>query len=229
MNSFEGKRNAASIMKSATSTLALYALIVVVAEAGLGVAAFQLKDSPLPQVIIIIGMILILVLVVALAGWRYTSPREALPSEISSLWTEDDLPITKEYAQSLIERWNCQWTYRTPTGELAPYVDDTIVIEDVEDKTGKISGRGLSAYGPDANYKVFGRVSKRGLMHLFYSTPPPKMGLSGMVILRIMPIGDLKGWWLGTGREGGDVGGFISWKRAKADQEFQRKVYPVEK
>lgn len=227
MNSFEGKRNAVSIMKSATSTLALYALIVVIAEAGLGVAAFRLKG--LPQVITIIGMILILVLVVAIAGWRYTSPRGVIPSEISSLWTEDDIPIPKEYAQSLIERWNCQWTYRTTAGELAPYVDDTIVIEDVDDKTGKISGRGLSAYGPDANYKVFGRVSKRGLMHLFYSTPPPKMGLSGMVILRIKPMGDLKGWWLGAGREGGDVGGFTSWTRAKADQDFQRKVYPIQK
>ena len=227
MSKFEGKRNATSIMKASTSTLALYALIVVIAEAGLGLAAFQLNGFA--QDITIIGMILVLVLVVALAGWRYTSPREVLPSEISSLWTEDDIPLPKEYAQSLIERWNCQWTYRTPAGELVPYVDDTIVIEDVDDKTGKISGRGLSAYGSDANYKILGRVSKRGLIHLFYSTPPPKMGLSGMVILRITPMGDLRGWWLGAGREGGDVGGFVYWKRAKTDQEFQREVYPIEK
>lgn len=227
MNSFEGKRNAVPIMKSATSTLALYALIVVIAEAGLGVAAFRLAG--LPQVITIIGMIIILVLVVAIAGWRYTSPRGVIPSEISSLWTKDDIPIPKEYSQSLIGRWNCQWTYRTPAGELAPYVDDTIVFEGVDDKTGKIIGRGLSAYEPDSNYKVFGRVSKRGLMHLFYSSPPPRMRLSGMVILRIKPMGNLTGWWLGVGREGGDVGGFTSWTRAKADQDFQRKVYPIQK
>jgi hypothetical protein len=174
-------------------------------------------------------MIIILILVVLFAGWRYTSPGEALPTEVKSLWTKEDIPIPQKYADNLKDRWNSHWTYRRPEGDLVPYVDDTIIIEDVDCKTGGIIGRGLSAYGKDANYDLRGRASKRGLMHLFYSTPPPKVGLSGMLILRITPMGDLNGWWLGTGREGENAGGFVKWERAEAGDEFQRKVHPVQK
>ena len=56
------------------------------------------------------------------------------------------------------------------------------------------------------------------------------MGLSGVVILRMSPMGKIDGWWLGTGRKDGDIGGEVTWTRASEDPEkdFQLRSYPVE-
>ena len=217
---------ARGIMGAAKHTLALYALIVVIVEAIFSVVVLQLSGTA--QILTIAGMITVIILLIAIAGYRWVNPIDVMPSEISSLWTEEDIPIPQDFAESLKGRWNCRWTYRKPSGELAPYVDDMIDIQTVDYKTGILEGKGLSIYGSAAGYKIVGRVSKRRLMHLFYSTPPPKMGLSGMVILRVSPLGNLQGWWLGTGREGSDIGGNTIWIRESDDKDFKMKSYPIE-
>lgn len=217
----------ASIMRAARHTLALYALVVLIVEAGL-LTATKLTEGT-SQTVLIIGMVIVLVLVVAVAGWRYTKPQDDVPSEVAALWTGEDIPLPSPFAQSWIGTWNCRWSFRTPDGKLRPYVHDRISIESADHKTGKVTGRGLSAYASGETYLVHGRLSKRRLAHFFYSSPAPRFGLSGMVILRMAPVGGVGGWWLGVGRDGGDVGGEVTWTRAEhdPDKEFQPQVYAV--
>lgn len=227
MTASRSKRIEVAIMGAAKHTLALYALIVLIVEVIFGAVVLQLSGTS--QVLTITGMIAVIILMIAIAGYRWVNPVDVVSSEISSLWSEEDLPIPQDFAESLKGRWNCRWTYRKPSGELAPYVDDKIDIQTVDHKTGRLEGRGLSVYISGANYKVVGRVSKRRLMHIFYSTPPPRMRLSGIAILRVSPLGNLQGWWLGTGREGGDIGGHTIWKQESGDdQDFKIKSYPIE-
>lgn len=87
----------------------------------------------------------------------------------------------------------------------------------------------MSAYEANETYKIIGRASKRRLAYLFNSSPPPRYGLAGVVILRMTLFGDIRGWWLGVGREGGDIGGEVTWIRAEKDQNFKVQVYPVQK
>lgn len=142
MKSSNNTRNAKSLMHAAKHTLALYALIVIVVEAELVTAATL--AGGLDRTIIISGMVGILALVVIIAGWRYTNPsRDALSNEIFSLWDAEDIPLPQELERSWIGKWNCRWSYRTPTGELKPYADDNIHIDSVDIKTGKITGTGV--------------------------------------------------------------------------------------
>lgn len=221
----EPKRNAPKIMAAAKHTLALFALIVVVVESTFVVLIIQL--SGFAQLLTIAGMIVILCLVIGIAGIRWTSPSETIPKQITSIWSKDDIPISEDLVECLKGRWNCRWTYRKKSGKFAKYVDDIIDIHKVETKTGIIEGKGKSAYDFEKGYKVYGRVSKKGLIHLFYSTPPPKMRLAGMVIMRIATMGELRGWWLGTDREGGDIGGNTIWKPETEDPNFKICAYPV--
>jgi len=225
MTSSQPKR-LATIMDASRNTLAFYALIVVIVEAILGVAVLRL--SGMAQIATIAGMILVLVLVIVIAGYRWTSPGEVMPSVISSLWSVEDLPIPEDIALYLKGRWNCRWTYHTASGELDPYVYDRVDIQELDIKTGDFTGEGLSVYGPDADYKVFGKISKRQFMILFYTTPPPKMGISGMAMLKLSHMGKLEGWWLGGGREGGTVGGQVIWIQESEDPEFIPEYFPIE-
>jgi hypothetical protein len=213
-------------MKSATSTLALYALIAVIVESGL-IAAASMTEG-LDRTALIVGMLIVLILVVVLGAWRYTAPRDAASQGIASLWTTDHVPLPGDMAAAWRGCWHCRWTYRTPGGGLVPYVDDVIRIEEVDSRTGSLTGTGLSAYTPSSIYKVYGRVSKKRLGHLFYSSGAPHFGLAGMLILRMTPLGEVRGWWLGVGRQGGDVGGRVTWVRETTDPDFRPRVYEVE-
>jgi hypothetical protein len=215
-------------MRAAKHTLALYALVVLTVEAGL-LTATKLTEGT-SQTVLIIGMVTVLALVVAVAGWRYTKPQDDVPSEVAALWTDEDIPLPSPLTQSWIGTWNCRWSFRAANGKLRPYVDDRVSIESVDQKTGKVTGRGLSAYACGETYAIHGRASRRRLAHFFYSSPAPRFGLSGMVILRMTPVGEVRGWWLGAGRDGGDVGGEITWTRAEHDhdKEFHPQVYPMQ-
>lgn len=150
-----------------------------------------------------------------------------LPTEIRSIWSKHDLPLEKSEGDSWIGKWNCRWTYHTKDRQLKPYVDDIIEIEAVDYKSGVLSGIGHSSYVEGEKYYLRGRASRKGVAHIFYTSPRETAGLSGMVILNHPPIGEIVGWWIGVGRKREDIGGGVTMERHEKNTNFKLKTYEV--
>ena len=111
---------------------------------------------------------------------------------------------------------------------MKPYVDDVIEIESVNPETGELIGTGVSSYSEGKKYFLRGRVSNKRIAHVFYTSPAEEAGLSGMVILSRHPIGRVEGWWLGAGRDGGDIGGGFAMEKVDSDSSnFKMRNYEI--
>jgi len=214
------------ILESVKTPLSLLGLIVLVVSTVLTFTITRLTG--IPQIILIFGSLFLLFAVVVVVTTRSFRKQSRFPEEIPSIWSSEDLPISESEKACWLGKWNCRWTYRTKKRELKPYVDDVVNIETIDTETGKFTGTAISAYGEGVTYKIVGRISNKRIAHIFYSSPPPRSGLSGMAILRRPPIGDMDGWWLGVSRDGGDIGGGVSWSRSQTGDSFQVRFYPVE-
>jgi hypothetical protein len=217
------KWNPSEIMREADNTLRLYALIAVIVELGLAGAVAMTEGTD--RTLLIAGMLLVLLTVVVMAGLKFVKPQggaaftdAGMPGAIGSLGGQ---PVSDEDARCWEGPWNCRWAYRTDSGELRPYVDDRIRIDSVDRRDGSVKGTGISVYEKDFQYQISGRVNAEdNFAQLIYSTPPPRVRLAGLFIVRLTTSGDLSGWWLGTDREGGDIGGAVTCTKPERDHGF---------
>ena len=209
----------ADVISSVKTPLSLLALIT------LGIY-YLFSISTLPYIKIFLLVILFIITVACLAF--VAKNKMIFPSEIRSIWSENDLPLRQQNADAWLGKWNCHWTYTTKDNELKPYVDDIIEIRQIDPKSGELSGVGFSSYVAGAEYTLKGRVSNKHVAHIFYTSPAETAGLSGMVILSRPPIGRITGWWLGAGRKGGDIGGSVTMQRHEEDEDFIMQNYEVE-
>ncbi|MCH8153570.1 MAG: hypothetical protein IH830_14515 [Planctomycetes bacterium] len=226
MSGTESRSAWEGLMKAARGNpLGVYVVIVLVVEAGL-VGAVSLTDDGWERIALIIGMVVVLVLVVIFIGMSMV--KTGTPKDMQTIWSKNDLPIPKALALDWYGTWNCRWTYQRTDGRLFPYVDDNIVVEDVDESSGFVSARGITAYDKGVEYKVSGRISKRGLGVFFYSSAGTKYpGLDGTFILRRSPLGKIKGWWMGNARTTGEVQGDVTFEKAAPNDGFEPKVYPL--
>jgi len=171
---------------------------------------------------------LALLFTITLFSIAYAIKNKSLfPIEIRSIWSRHDLPLEENERNSWLGKWNCRWTYRALDNQLKPYVDDIIDIKEIDPENGELSAIGHSSYLEGAEYFFRGRVSNKRVAHLFYTSPSETAGLSGMVILSRSPIGKITGWWIGAGREGGDIGGGVTAERHENNIDFKIKNYEV--
>lgn len=226
MNELPSFQSWPKILESIRTPLSLMGLIVLVMAVILIIVLPKVEGLQL-QVLIIIGSFIVLFAVIVAMTLHTFSKGNPYPEEILSIWSKEDLPISELEKQCWLGKWNCRWTYRSIKGELLPYVDDVVNIESIDPDTGKLNGTAISAYGSGETYRIVGRISNKRIAHIFYSSPPPRTGLSGMAILSRPPVGDLSGWWLGAGRQGGDIGGGVTMSKAQVGDNFELKVYPV--
>ncbi|MEN8259163.1 MAG: hypothetical protein ABFS02_01020 [Pseudomonadota bacterium] len=213
-------------------TLKLYAALALVLQVGLG-SLVVAKPNPTVQLIAVLGMIVVFALMVLIAGRNWESVRgnvAELEHSLTPLWGEEHLPLDSAHVIAIEGVWWCQWLARTSSGKSKPYIDDTITVSSVDPATGEVSATASGVYEKDpTGYKLSGRLSKQGLVHLYYKFPPPHEEKVGMVILRFDFLNELgKGWWLGGGRGHGapDVGGLVTWTKANAfSGEWVDRVY----
>lgn len=222
-------RDVPSLMGGATHTLAFYALIVVIVEAGLGLAVTLTEGFD--RTLLIVGMLLVLLIVVLVAGIKFVSPPgsqsgSGAPAEITPLGSQPYPSVDEGVATAWQGRWNCHWTYRSQSGTLEPYVDDQIVLEKVDRRSAAVQGYGISAQVMANRYPISGRIESNGrYAQLIYSSPPPLVRLAGVFIVCLTASGDLDGWWLGVGSDGGDVGGGVRCVRPDKEPGFELHNY----
>lgn len=206
------------LIKSVKTPLRLLTLITLI----FGSLLYSNTD---PKVVWMSLVVLFLITVFCLF---YVAKNKTLfPSEIKSIWSKNDLPLTPEERDAWLGSWNCRWTYTSKEGELLPYVDDVIEIENIECVSGELSGIGLSSYVEGDRYFLKGRVSNKRVAHVFYTSSAETAGLSGMFILNRPPIGNITGWWLGAGRSGGDIGGGVTMEKSGKNKDFVIKNYEL--
>ncbi len=206
------------IIKSIKTPISLLALITLI------VGSLLISND---NKIIIVASLALLFLITLFSIVYMLKSNSLVPNEIRSIWSKRDLPLEESERDSWLGKWNCRWTYRARDNRLKPYVDDIIEIKEIDSKTGELSAIGHSSYSEGSNYFFKGRVSNKRVAHLFYTSPSETAGLSGMVILSRPPVGDIEGWWLGAGREGGDIGGGVTAERHENNIEFEIKNYDV--
>lgn len=213
-------------VRDVEDTLKLYAALALLLEAGLGTLVV-LAPTETVQLIAVVGMLAVFALMVVIAGrnWEPSGRGDGDPglqplSRIADpLWGDEHTPLEPAQVTTLQGRWRCEWTARTASGDLKPYVDDTVTIREVNPETGELEATGSETYEKNPEgYKVRGRVSKQGLAHLYYRYPTAlHQEKVGMAILRIDFINEVaEGWWLGGGRGLGrpDTGGLVRWTKA---------------
>ncbi len=212
----DGWADILSSVKTPISLLALISLIV----------GSLLHSQSGPKIIWLSFLLLFLVTTTCVIYIAKT--KTLFPSEIKSIWSKSDLPLPKQESEAWIGKYNCRWTYRTKNNEMKAYVDDVIEIESVDPATGELVGTGLSSYTEGNKYFLRGRVSNKRIAHVFYTSSSEEAGLSGMVILSRPPVGGVTGWWLGAGRDGGDIRGAVTMEKRENDSSnFEIRSYEV--
>jgi hypothetical protein len=218
-------------------TLKLYAALGLLLEAGLGTLVLLAPTAEVQQ-IAGIGMVAVFALMVVFAGmrWESTTRGTAVERQFRSAATGDD-PLWGELDDAHVDAWvgvwRCEWSARTRSGDVVPYIDDTVTVSKVDPDTGDLTGRATGVYDKNFDgYALAGRVSTQWLAHLYYHFPPPHDEKVGMVILRIDPQADVaEGWWLGGGRGKGapNVEGPVTWTKAEAfEGEWVDHAYELE-
>lgn len=214
------------ILKSIQTELGLMGIIIFIIAAIL-IYVLPSVDGDM-QAVIIIGSLCLLFTIILAIMLHVFIRGNPYPEEVMSIWDEQDFPLSKSERECWLGKWNCRWTYRSASGELHPYINDVIDIESIDVKTGRLKGIGSSAYDNGVtHYKIAGRISNDRTAYIFYSSPPPRTGLSGIAILRRPLVGNLNGWWLGAGRDNGDIGGEVSMSKSQGNNDFELKVYPA--
>lgn len=215
-----------SLIRTIETPLKLFALIALIVDGSFFAAALTMEPDSNDRTILIVGSIILLLVIIIFTGLKILN-KSPLPKEIKAMWTGKDIPLTEDIANSWRGQWNAKWTYKNNKDELKKYVDDQIFFEKIDNATGEFEGYGISAYDTKTRYILRGRISKRGICHLFYSSNPP-YSLSGVSILKMSPMGEIIGWWLGVGRKGGDVGGDVQLRKGYPNDDFEIKAYPIE-
>jgi len=225
MSTTDSSNSRSAIINTIETPLKLYALIALIVDGSLIATALAL-DAGTDRTILIIGSIILLLAIIVFTGLKIMN-KSPLPKEINAMWTSEDIPLTEEITNSWRGQWNAEWTYKYKKDEFRKYVDDQIFFEKIDMKTGEFEGYGISSYETKKRYILRGRISKRGICHLFYSSSPP-YSLSGVSIIKMSPMGELSGWWLGVGRKGGDIAGEVQLKKGYPNDDFEIKAYPVD-
>lgn len=200
----------------------LYYVLALALGAGLS-ALVVVSPSLSVQLLAIGGMIVVFVVIVA-------ATRETNPEVEEVFWGDLEPGQVKDY----LTDWHCRWCARTDDGGLVNYLDDTVEVTNVDAASGEMEAEATIVYEdkPGQKYKLTGRVSKKGLAHLYYSSPHPYQEKKGMVILQFDFQKDTaSGWWLGEGRTNEtkkSVGGEVTWWRAdRYHEEWEDKPYPT--
>ena len=208
----------AEIISSVKTPMSLLALITLI----IGYLLSVNSDS------IVQWSLIVLFFLITVSCLVYVMKNKQLfPSEIQSIWSKNDLPLTKESADAWLGKWNAHWTYTAKDNSQKPYLDDIVEIKEIDFKTGELTASSASTYVENEEYILKGRVSNKRIAHIFYTSPAKAAGLSGMVILSRPPLGDIKGWWLGAGRKGGDIGGGVTMQRHEENKDFALKTYEI--
>jgi hypothetical protein len=216
----------AKVVDKINSTLGLYALVALIIEAGLITAVVMTAGTD--RTLLISGLLFVLLTVVVVAGVKYQrSTEQSHIVSIDPLWDEEHIPVTTDQRDLWIGEWRFRWTYKDKDKNLRPYIDDVILITEIDCRTGFLEGKGRTAYeGPD--YLVKGRISRKGVAHILWISPPPRFGMAGMVILSYGSEGILSGWWLGTSRDFREIGGHVTWERSRGNTGVEINRYEVE-
>jgi len=107
----------------------------------------------------------------------------------------------------IIASWKATW-YIDDKDEI--YLEDIVEIKKV--KGFKIFGEGINS--GKGNYPLYGRFSKNLILNFIYESSSSYVSLSGVVILKIDPLGSTcKGRWYGYTKEDKLTGGDVIWKR----------------
>lgn len=234
----------ATIVERVDSSLKFLIALALVLEFGLGAIV---AAGPTPEIQMLaaggmIGLFALMVLVVALNYEPLPQTDSSEPDgnndgidDIRPIWNRS-LPMNPDRAAACEGTWLCKWSARTEDGRLKDYVDDTVVIDDVDPATGRLEARAQSAYEDDVWYEILGRVEDEGRCHLFYKIESREGADDkiGMAVLRFdFNKGTAKGWWLGSprNRDGpADIGGETDWykKTKHPDRASSWKNYPYE-
>ncbi len=226
MATMRDHQDAAAGGRNIKTTIGLFGAIVLAIESVLFLLAKDATGGD--KTILIVGMLLILVLVVVIAGWRYVKHGDRPTSDVQSLGAAADLPLGSGAVRNWCGTWNCRWTYQAGDGTMKPYVDDRVNIEELNARTGKLSGVGFSLYAPGETYRIRGQVSKRRMAQLSYGGTGPFDALSGFVLLSMSPTRQVQGWWLGIARNGVHTGGRVTWERSQEGDAFEPQAYRTE-
>ena len=90
------------------------------------------------------------------------------------------------------------------------YLEDTVHIKSIRGM--KVYGEGINT--GKGNYPLYGRFSKNLIINFIYESSKNYISLSGVVILKIGPLGDeCIGRWYGYTKEDILTGGNVIWKR----------------
>lgn len=214
----------ANVVGTVDSSLKFLIALAFVLEFGLG-AIVAAGPTPEIQLLAAGGMIGLFALMVLVVALNYETGTQTAPDirdgiddlhdDIKPIWNRT-LPMDPDRAAACEGTWMCEWSARTSDGRLEKYVDDTVVIDDVNPTTGRLAARAQSAYEEDSWYEILGRVEDEGRCHLFYKIQSRgDDDKVGMAVLRFdFGKGTARGWWLGSARDRdgpADVGGETEW------------------
>jgi hypothetical protein len=126
----------------------------------------------------------------------------------------EKLAAPKNIHVDIIGLWDCEWYTKGDLGEKTIveklYNKDTVEIK-------KLKGWEIDAEGtqPNGKYLLKGRISAVNVVTLLYEGISKKKSLTGVVILKVSPMGDImEGHWYGYTREDILQGGKVIWKRS---------------
>lgn len=217
-----------SLVTTMEGTPRFYIALFLVLESGLGALVITTPTAQVQQ-IAGLGMVTVAILMVIITARNYEFGQrpEADPDSINPLWGPGSLPLDAEHVSIFKGDWHCEWEARARTGDLEPYVDDTVKVTKVDQETSEFEAIATSSYEGADTYEVKGRVSKNGVAHLYYRFPAPHDDKVGMAILEISFVSKrAEGWWMGGGRgDDRNVGGLTTWIKAEVDDRDWVEVY----
>lgn len=108
---------------------------------------------------------------------------------------------------NIIGHWRAYW-YLDESAEV--YLEDTVVINKI--KGIDIYGEGINPI--NGNYPIHGKLSKNLILNFIYESGKNYISLSGVIILKIDPLGtECNGRWYGYTKEDKVAGGKVIWKK----------------
>jgi len=232
----EVRENKSGIIQAASKgPLAFFALIVLVAEIGLGVTVNLVKDNPTAVLSLIIGIVTLLIIMVIIVGLRFANPKPSIldfPGHGALLGER----AVKGYfeggdTKKLPGRWKVEWFEYDKTGKPKPYtVKDPDTGEEMlyppDIVTVKVNQSLLSVEAHDQTtkriYFLEGRISTGNTVTLQYWSQPgtDETILVGVLLLQVnYSFKDvaMKGTWSGYTRIDQIVHGTVSWTKLTID------------
>lgn len=232
----EKESKAAVISAVGNKPLGLFALIVLVAEIGLGVTVKLVEDNPTAVIITIVGIILLLMLMVALVGFRVLGRQQrsnVLPTHGELIGKRATECFFHGSDPALDGRWRVTWLQQDSektdkwipyqvrdeaSGEMIDYPPDVVTLQ--------THGALISAEAEDTTtrriYYLEGRVSNMNIVTLMYWS---QIGgreemLVGTLLLELkkgFKSIDMVGTWSGYDRHKKIVHGRVEWVKTTID------------